>query len=170
MHSTGVILHGKNKALGNLWIVYDGPMRLIALLWDGHARRYAPDFKTTKHDVIKPGSILVEATIGEIHAVTGGHLGLMPQWAKDLSNQLVHNKPISGVMLAPNIMQKINKALGLPDDLTSESEQGTVKTSDATCASPKSDTGRHKYVAYTGLSESFEFCEWCDKKREKSES
>ncbi len=158
-YETGMILYGSNKMNNNLWLVYDGPNKLIALLWDGKRGRFCDDFKTTRHDTIRSIALhecdKISATIA-----TNSPLGAFPQWARDLMTT-VNPTPLSrpgSVQLSPGVLTQINKALGVKEE-----EPKTVEVDTDRC--PVNGGYSHDYVSYTGLNQVFEFCSRCDHKR-----
>lgn len=147
MYTTGMILHGTSKKIGNLWMVYDGPQQQIALLWDGKNKRFCTDFNHTKHDIIR--SQLAECDLPFATILTGQPLALFPQWARDL---------ISTINPTPGVLKQVNHAFGIKEK---PAETKTRVNTDC----QKSFNGAHDYVSYTGLNESFDYCKNCDNKR-----
>lgn len=157
VYETGQWLWGHARSTGNVWIVTDGTTRAIALMFDGKAGKYCLDFATTKQDIINPTSFLYELTPKEQRNLTFTH-GAPPQWAIDLYKTVLINPFVNA--LPQGVIQKVQKALGI--DLTTESSNATVTKDEDICPI----NGYHRFLSYTGLLQSFEWCEFCDKKRE----
>jgi hypothetical protein len=165
-YSTGTILHGTNTKIGNLWMVYDGPLSQIALLWDGRNNLVCDHFRSTKHDIAQ--SSMKECTLRDALLIMNITYASMPLWASDLissaqpitlPNSLATGSSNKPVQLTPHVLRKVRKALGIEgDDVKPE-----PKLSDTGC--PGTSGGLHEYVAYTGLNQSFDFCKHCDTKR-----
>ena len=163
-YQTGQLLWGASKAIGNIWVVIDGPKRAIALVFNGKLKKYIDYFSQTTHDVIKPTSYLYEVTPGELVNLINSQ-GALPRWALDhmllCGPAPLPSTVVNTTTLPPSVVQKVQQALGVK--LTAEPERVTVKQDTPKC---KSSTGEHSYTAYTGLIQSFEYCVYCDAKRD----
>lgn len=162
-YSTGQLVWGAAKSIGNIWIVTDGVSRTVSLVFDGKIKKYCPDFRQTRADVIKPTSFLYELTPKEWadHTFTYGG---PPQWAQDFiklsPSRAIGTKAMSlpgGGTLSPAVVQKVQKALGV--NLTPEPER-VIHKDESKCPI----NGEHRYIPYTGLIQTFEYCVHCDKK------
>ena len=163
-YQTGMLLWGTARSVANIWIVTDGPNRSISLVFDGKNKRYNPDFKLTKHDSIKPSSFLYELTDAEIINQVANY-GPIPQWAIDFmklrppKSVIPAQHKVAPPNLTPAVVQKVQKALNV--NLTAEPERVIVRKDETKCPV----NGEHRFVPYTGLIQSFEYCVHCDKKR-----
>lgn len=158
-YETGQLVWGYSKAIGNIWVVTDGPSRTIALVFDGKNKKYCQDYATTHKDIVRPTSYLYELSNQEwvSHSFANGGL---PKWAQDFVD-LKGKVSLVGAhlpFLSPAVVQKVQKALNI--DLTGEKEHVIVRK-DESCPV----NGDHKFLPYTGLVHSFEYCMHCDKKR-----
>jgi hypothetical protein len=159
-YETGQLLWGAAKSVGNIWIVTDGLNRAIALAFDGKNKRYCPDLKLTTRDTIKSTSFLYELTDIEHDNHIFQH-GFWPVWAQTFVNLRPTPKTtvLPNANLAPAVVLKVQKALGIC--LTEEPEKVILRKDESTCPI----NGQHRYVGYTGLIHSFEYCVHCDAKR-----
>jgi len=176
MYKIGMLLYGSNRTVGNVWLVYDdgttgqlgfNMLPKIALLWDGRNKLFCNDFKTTKHDVIKTGSLLREVDPADVALNTQTAIANFPAWAQSYLGSYTY-KPIgsksAAVNLPQGVLNKVNKALGIDDKaLTIPTKSGKVVNTARPC--PSHSNGEHEYKAYTGLIEHYEYCIHCDDKR-----
>lgn len=169
-YETGTLLWGSNKSTGNVWIVTDGPARAIAKVYDGAFKLFMNTLAIAAKDTIKPTSFLYELTPMEYITLTN-MAGAIPQWATDLMKLRPALPPklntpfalLSRVpphSIAPSVVEKVEKALGVC--LTDTPKPVTVYKDESRCPI---GGGEHRYVPYTGLNHSFEFCVKCDSKR-----
>lgn len=161
-YESGMLLWGASKSIGNVWIVIDGPGRKIALLFDGKNKTYCTNFFLTKLDTVGTTSYLYELMPSEKLNLITMH-GALPEWTKVYTSNYVSSPSRSAIvttpMLTPGLVNKIQSALGI--ELTAEPKSVTLKEDKDIC--PVS--GEHKFVPYTGLIHSFEYCISCDAKR-----
>lgn len=164
-YQTGMLVWGASKSIGNIWVVTDGVNRTISLVFDGKNKRFCPDYKLTKHDTVSATSYLYELTLHESNQLTIVH-GSLPKWALDFiglytptNNGLPRAKASLTATLAPAVVQKVQRALGV--NLTAEPERVILRKDDTKCI----NGNEHRYVDYTGLVQSFEYCIHCDAKR-----
>lgn len=166
-YKLGMFLNGTNKAIGNIWIVTEVTalfLPKIALVWDGYNKLFCNDFKTSKHEYIKAGSVLDEATLAYVENVTSTTFTHFPQWVQDVRKQ--HGMVASAVTLPIGVLKSVNEALGITDDDLKDDK--TVRIKYSGCR--KSSNGDHNYKTYHGFTEFYEFCEHCDEKRPLPES
>lgn len=171
-YSVGMLLYGSSKTVGNVWIVVDdgqsGTLTFlpkIALLWDGRNKLFCNDFKTTKHDYIKTGSILREADPVDLAFTSAIALSNWPVWAQSHMTQYTYGaKPVksNGVNLPIGVLKKVNKALGIYDEALTK-DASPAKVISTGC--PSRSTGEHSFREYTGITDHYEYCEFCDEKR-----
>lgn len=146
----GTVLHGTNQRIGNLWIITLDNSYQASLLYEGK-RFFTPPDSSYKRDTMSPGMRI--ATSSEILAKVG--LGGLPSWAQAFyfgSGQFT--KPTQApkyILLKMGIVQR---------------DLGITPLEEKNLAPAPTDTCKHvKWQPYYGLTESYEFCTTCDKKR-----
>lgn len=183
IYKIGMLFYGSAKSVGNVWIVtddgqsvtfgYGGQMPSIALLFDGRQKLFCNDYKTTKHDYIRAGTLLREADPKDVAFNGGIQLSNFPNWAQTYINQYTYYPLVNGlkpnsVQLPIGTLKKVYKYLGGNDEKDLTGNNLPVKVEIESCA--KSSNGEHDFVNYTGFVESYDYCLHCDVKRRSMRS
>jgi len=160
MYKIGTMFHGRNN-LGNIWIVCTDNSNNVALMFNGTLATYCLDLNTTRKSQVNALTPLAPFLPIELATLVAMH-GPIPQWAQDLCNGQAKNVAITlpSTSLSPAVLQKVAKALDI--DLTPSKDSVILRKDEDKCPI----NGYHRFIAYTGLLQSFEFCQFCDKKRE----
>lgn len=168
-YAIGTILHGTNARKGNLWIItvdqsFDG-----SLLFDGLSKTVVPDSQY-KRDTMSPGMVIADPN--DIARILGGWK-YIPTWAQSLI--LTSPKPLPlpkpSVVIPHGAMQQINKAFATITSQKRLQDLGLTKTSNEFASDfdcPSRREGGHEFKPYYGFSDTYDYCQWCDKKRPMS--
>lgn len=145
----GTVLHGTNARIGNLWIITLDNSYQASLLYDGRRGLVAPD-ESYKKDTMRPGMNI--ATAGDIILKLGTNL---PPWARNYyySTPPPVYPPLPIAPPRAGVITQVNKDLGLSNGVKLIPKEQTKES----C--------QHEYKQYYGLTECYDYCIKCDRKR-----
>lgn len=169
-YSIGIILHGTNPKIGNLWIITLDHSFSASLLFEGKTKTVV-NSDAYKRDQMRLGMKI--ALPNEIASILGGWAAI-PTWAQSfiLSPSITQLVGATGSSqnpsnpVAPGALPAVNAALGhlRPFGRKQLTDHGIVKEN-SELACPARSGGVHIYEAYYGFTETYEFCSYCDHKR-----
>jgi hypothetical protein len=171
----GTVLHGNNKAIGNLWIITIDNSYDAVLLFDGRSQTVMM-YQGSRRDTMSPGMRIAE------HAEVVQKVNTIPKWAMAL---ILTTHSQSGSILAkpstkipPQVIQQINKSFAAITPQQQLNDLGLTKPSYGGFQSinddnelttvrpcPASPGDYCVYKTYYGLVEVYEYCCTCDHKR-----